>query len=189
MRTRFDGSACGVYICARWRSTGATMPKRASRREAREGPDIAAFREALRKNMLGPWHFVGLLGLKPEDPMKLTERVQKGFTFRALERFQKNSTFSTNDLIYFIQITLRTYNRRKGERRLRSDESDRLLRAARIFGSALALFEGDVEGARDWLLSEQLGLGMQRPIEVSTTEIGAREVENLIGQIEEGIPV
>lgn len=64
------------------------------------------------------------------------------------------------------------------------DDSDRILR---IFGKAVALFEGDVESARTWLSSPQRALGEAVPLEMPTTEIGAREVEDLIGRIEHGV--
>ena len=129
-----------------------------------------------------------LLGLKMEDPLKLAADVKKGFLYRALERFQKNTALSTKDLSEVVQIRVRTLIRRKEQGRLQPDESDRLLRASRIFGRALELFEGDVEEARRWLSAPQAALGGSPPLVVLTTDVGAREVENLIGRLEHGIP-
>jgi putative toxin-antitoxin system antitoxin component (TIGR02293 family) len=43
------------------------------------------------------------------------------------------------------------------------------------------------ENARAWLTSPQLGLGGAIPLEHSVTELGAREVEDLLGRIEHGV--
>ncbi|MDQ3459226.1 MAG: MbcA/ParS/Xre antitoxin family protein [Deinococcota bacterium] len=44
-----------------------------------------------------------------------------------------------------------------------------------------------LESAADWLRSENLSLGGRTPLEYADTEIGAREVENLLGRIEYGV--
>ena len=80
-----------------------------------------------------------------------------------------------------MQITPRTMARRRTEGRLTRDESDRVVRAARVFGKALALFEADVEATRHWFASPAPALADRTPQDVATTEVGAREVEALIG--------
>ena len=87
----------------------------------------------------------------------------------------------------FVAIPQRTLTRRQNDGRLGPDESDRVLRASRIFDLAVDLFEGDVAGARQWLQARQPGLGGEVPIEFASTEVGAREVENLIGRLEHGV--
>ena len=86
-----------------------------------------------------------------------------------------------------VQIKPRTLDRRKNEGRLQPDESDRLLRAAKVFGKAIALFEGDVPFAKEWLSSRQAALGGAVPLEMAKTDVGAREVEDLIGRLEHGV--
>jgi putative toxin-antitoxin system antitoxin component (TIGR02293 family) len=71
---------------------------------------------------------------------------------------------------------------------LRPDESDRLVRAARVFSQAVGLFEGDGNAARQWLTVPQPALGGSTPWEYAATDLGAREVEGLIGRLEHGIP-
>ncbi len=66
-------------------------------------------------------------------------------------------------------------------------ESERLLRLAEIFEAALSLFDGDHDGVRQWLTSPVRGLGNARPIDYARTELGAREVRNLIGRLEDGV--
>jgi putative toxin-antitoxin system antitoxin component (TIGR02293 family) len=53
----------------------------------------------------------------------------------------------------------------------------------------LQLFEGGLDEARTWLFAPHLALDSHSPIEFASTEIGAREVESLIGRLEHGIPL
>ncbi len=86
-----------------------------------------------------------------------------------------------------VQIAPRTLSRRKEEGRLQPDESDRLLRVSRLVGRALELFEGDLETARKWLSTPLRSLRGKAPLELVKTEVGAQEVEALIGRLEHGI--
>ncbi len=72
---------------------------------------------------------------------------------------------------------------------MHSDESDRMLRAARIFARAVSLFEGDFQSARDWFASPNNVVNGVSPLEFSSTELGAREVEVIISRLERGIPL
>jgi putative toxin-antitoxin system antitoxin component (TIGR02293 family) len=100
---------------------------------------------------------------------------------------RSNVGLSREALADLVQIKPRTLDRRKEGGRLRPEESDRLLRAARVFGGTIALFEGDADAARTWLSSPQRALGGAVPLEMARTEVGAREVESLVGRLEHGV--
>jgi putative toxin-antitoxin system antitoxin component (TIGR02293 family) len=68
------------------------------------------------------------------------------------------------------------------------EESDRLVRIARLFGRALDLFDGNVDAARTWLATQQPALGDLAPLELAKTDVGTIEVERLIGRLELGLP-
>ena len=76
--------------------------------------------------------------------------------------------------------------RRKARGWLHPEESERLLRLSSIFEKAMRLFEGDVDAARGWLTTRSLELG-EPPLESARTQIGAREVEDLIDRLEQGV--
>ncbi len=149
--------------------------------------DIEAFRKLIRTGRVGSYWYVSLLGLRARDPIKIFKRVEKGLTFQALERFQKNTGLSTSDLADVIAIKMRTLHRRKEQGRLEPEESDRLMRVSRIFGKALELFEGNTDAARKWLFTRQRALGGGRPMVLAKTDLGAREVEALIDRLEHGV--
>ena len=127
------------------------------------------------------------LGLRGGDAAALVRQVRAGFAFSRLVRFQKVTALPWEKVARFVGIPQRTLTRRQSEGRLGPDESDRVLRASRVFDLAVDLFEGDLAGARQWLQTPQRGLGGEVPIEFASTDMGAREVENLIGRLEHGV--
>lgn len=62
-----------------------------------------------------------------------------------------------------------------------------VLRASRILGLATDLFDGDRAAARRWMVAPRTVLGGKAPLELATTDVGAREVEALIGRLEHGV--
>lgn len=128
-----------------------------------------------------------LLGIKTADNLKLAEKVEAGFSFDVLERLGKTTGLPLERLRVAVRITPRTLTRRKKERKLSPEESDRLVSVSRLLAQTFELFEGNAEAGRRWFQSPNRALNGQSPIEVAATETGAREVENLIGRLEHGV--
>jgi putative toxin-antitoxin system antitoxin component (TIGR02293 family) len=131
--------------------------------------------------------YVALLGLRSYEPLRIVASVRKGLPYSALMRLQRNTGMSASVIADVAEIPARTLARRKQNGKLDPDESDRLVRVARVFGRALELFEGDVRIAREWLTTAQIALGGRAPLDLAKTDVGAREVENLVGRLEHGI--
>jgi putative toxin-antitoxin system antitoxin component (TIGR02293 family) len=127
------------------------------------------------------------LGIGDKDSLEIVRLVRDGFPFSRLSRFQRATALPWEKVARFVAIPKRTLTRRQSEGRLQPDESDRVWRASAIFDLAVNLFEGDADAARQWLLAPQVGLGGEVPLELASTEVGAREVENLIGRLEHGV--
>lgn len=153
-----------------------------------EPVDLTEIRKQLKSGARAQYLFAALLGLRVYEPLKIYGRVRAGLAFSAFERFQRNTGLSSSELSTLVQLPPRTLARRKAAGRLEPEESDRLLRASRVFGRALELFDGDSQAAREWLLDKQPLLGGLVPLELATTDVGALEVERLIGRLEHGIP-
>jgi putative toxin-antitoxin system antitoxin component (TIGR02293 family) len=130
---------------------------------------------------------VVLLGLETFDSPQLLRAVEYGLPFGAFERFVAATSLPKTDVLTLVNIPQRTLTRRKREGRFHQDESDRLVRAARIFAHALSLFEGDRDRAKHWLSEPQKALGGAFPLALARTEVGALEVERLIGRLEHGV--
>jgi len=119
-------------------------------------------------------------------PAQVIERISKGLPFSELEHLRGEIDEPLESLARRLSISRSTLQRRKTERRLSSQESDRVLRFWRLFRQAVDLF-GDVVKARAWLKHPQYGLGGAVPFDYAETEVGAREVENLLGRIKYGV--
>jgi len=130
---------------------------------------------------------VHALGIAAGDTVETVHLVRAGFTFKVLARFQKATKLSWAEISRFVAIPQRTLTRRQSQGKLQPDESDRVLRASRIFDAVVELFEGDLAAARKWLESPQPGLGGESPLDFASTEVGAREVEDLMGRLEHGV--
>lgn len=150
-------------------------------------PEVRAYLEAVEADAERP--YVALLGLKGYDAVSAHRRVKEGATYTAFERFRRVVDFPALEVAALVGIPARTLARRKEVGRLSSEETDRLMRLARLVGKAIELFEGDVRAARGWLESPQRALGGLRPLELADTEPGVAAVETLIGRLEHGIVV
>lgn len=117
---------------------------------------------------------------------QLIEFINAGLTVRELEELQVSLDVPMDQLAPRLGISIATIQRRKQQGRLEPAESDRVLRFARLMGKAVAVF-GNEDDARRWLSSPQFGLGGALPLDYAKTELGAREVENLLGRIEYGV--
>jgi putative toxin-antitoxin system antitoxin component (TIGR02293 family) len=114
------------------------------------------------------------------------ERIHSGLSFRAVQNLQKALDVPMEKLASVLGMSRATLHRRKIQGKIDKEESEKLVRYQRLLRKAEDVF-GDVAGAREWLTHKQSGLGGAVPIEFAKTEIGAREVENLLGRIEYGV--
>lgn len=133
--------------------------------------------------------YVTLLGLRTFDPARLHDRVREGLSYEAFERLRRVLDLPASRTATLLEVPPRTLARRKAAKRFGPEESDRLVRLSRLVGLALELFEGDLEETRAWLAAPHPALGGRPPLEFQTTGVGAREVENLIGRLEHGVPL
>jgi putative toxin-antitoxin system antitoxin component (TIGR02293 family) len=149
--------------------------------------DMAKYSEMLRSGSFAPHGYVVLLGLDTVELPALLREIRRGLPFRSYERFARSVAMPNERLLKLLDIPRRTLLRRKATGRFSPGESDRLLRAARVIASALALFDGDRDAAIEWLGNPQLAFGGAIPLDMAQTEIGAREVETLAYRLEHGV--
>ncbi len=153
----------------------------------RSSDDVVRYYTLVRNGRSGERAYVILLGLDAFDLPVLLHLIRRGLPWKTLQRFVRNTGFTTDQIADFVDIPQQTLARRKREGRLTSQESDRLFRAARIYGRSLELFDGHRDAATEWLTGPKVALGGVPPIQFARTEIGACEVDHLIGRIEHGI--
>jgi putative toxin-antitoxin system antitoxin component (TIGR02293 family) len=119
-------------------------------------------------------------------PQGVIRRIQKGFPFRELEMLRSTIDMPLEQLAGKLLISRSTLQRRKAAGRLSPDESDKVVRFSRLLQQATEIF-GNIDKARAWLKHPQRGLGGAVPLDYAETEIGAREVEKLLGRIDYGV--
>jgi putative toxin-antitoxin system antitoxin component (TIGR02293 family) len=123
---------------------------------------------------------------KAKHPADLIRQIQKGLRFSELETLQSSIDMPFEQLAAKLCISRSTLQRRKAAGRLSPDESDKVMRLSRLLEHATHVF-GDIEKARTWLKFPQRGLGGAVPLDYAETEVGAREVDNLLGRIDYGV--
>ena len=151
---------------------------------------VTAELERDRRNRTGTENaipYAASIGVRVSDTQDLIQRVERGFSYSAFENLLGLLHLTSTQLANLLQIPRRTLTRRKRAGRFAPDESERMLRLSRVLDAAVELFEGDRESAVRWLQSPNRALNGETPLDMSRTEIGAREVENLIGRLEYGV--
>lgn len=117
---------------------------------------------------------------------EVVERIQAGLPMSEFEALRSLLGLSSEELAEKLAISRSTLARRKKSGRLDREESDRLVRFARLYARAVEVL-GEEEGARAWLKAPARALGFSTPLTFAETEAGAREVENLLGRLEYGV--
>lgn len=121
------------------------------------------------------------------DELRLARQVQRGLAFAKLNSLAMESGLGLDSVAKAIRVPPRTLVRRKQSGRLTLDESERLVRVSRVLGQAVRLFEGNKKAAIRWLEEPKAALGGQSPWDVARTGPGARQVETLIQQLDQGL--
>jgi len=129
----------------------------------------------------------GTSGAAPQmTASMLIHSVTAGLPVGELDTLRSNLDLPMERLVPMIGISKATFHRRKIAGRLDAAESERVVRFARLLGKASSVM-GSIENGRRWLTSPQVGLNDEIPLEYAETEVGSREVENLLGRIDYGV--
>lgn len=112
--------------------------------------------------------------------------IREGLPFTSLEAVMEQFGLKREEVSWALDLPLRTLARRKQERRLSPGESDRLFRVVRIAVQAAEVLGGREEASR-WLHTQNRALGGQTPLELLDTDLGSRQVEDVLGRIEHGV--
>lgn len=117
----------------------------------------------------------------------LSTLVHEGLPSASVEELEQAFRVTRKEIALALRIPMTTLSRRLVEGRLNTDESDRVVRFARLKDLTVEMMQGDEEEAIAWLKTPAPILGNESPFTHATTEVGAREVEMLIGRIRHGV--
>ena len=115
---------------------------------------------------------------------QVRDALRQGVPREAFERIRGDLGVSAEELADILGIPTRTLARRTD--RFKPDESERILRVGSVAQKALDVLE-DKQSARRWMTQPKIALGGLTPLRCCDTEMGAREVEALLGRIEHGV--
>jgi putative toxin-antitoxin system antitoxin component (TIGR02293 family) len=119
------------------------------------------------------------------DPFQLIRRIERGLPLGALDRVMGLVAPGDVSLKYRV-IPKASLARRRHEKRLTANESERLARIARIWAFACDVWTA-AEEARSFLFRPHAMLGDRRPIDVAIDgELGAQVVEGILGRLKYG---
>lgn len=116
----------------------------------------------------------------------LRKAIHSGIPYQALEVMAERFGLDLPRIGKILHLPSRTMARRKLQHRFNVQESDRLVRVARVFASAAEIF-GRREHASTWLTRPNRALQDRVPLDLLDTEVGTREVEAVLGRIEHGM--
>jgi putative toxin-antitoxin system antitoxin component (TIGR02293 family) len=127
-----------------------------------------------------------ILGRRVRSLGDLEQTVSNGIPKRALRRTAERIYSSGGDVreMIFRIVPEATFKRRT---RLSPAESARTERLARVIAASEYVWN-DQADAREWLVRPHPELGQRTPLEVAMTELGARQVEEVLERLFYGIP-
>ena len=137
---------------------------------------------------------VEMLGIEETTHIALSpsQLIEEGIPMGALSRVKQRAGLSDKQMAQTVGISERTLNRRthdastQANKPLSPSESDRLFRLAHIIAQAEDVF-GDQTEAQRWLKQSNPAFDGHTPLEMIKTEPGARQVEQLLNRIDQGI--
>jgi putative toxin-antitoxin system antitoxin component (TIGR02293 family) len=117
---------------------------------------------------------------------EFVQAVRNGLPYASLEALTRALGRDVGDVGAVVGIPPRTLARRKHQRLLSPVESDRLYRLAYITNVTAATL-GGMEPARLWLNRPNRALGGVPPLSLLDTDIGCRQVEDVISRLNYGV--
>jgi putative toxin-antitoxin system antitoxin component (TIGR02293 family) len=121
-----------------------------------------------------------------QSPHDLIPLLRRGLPYTALERTLEAFQLSREEISAVLDLPLRTLARRKQSQRLAAGESDRLYRLTRILAHAEQAL-GTREQAVQWLHRSNPALNHEIPLHLLDTDIGAEQVDQVLGRLEHGV--
>jgi putative toxin-antitoxin system antitoxin component (TIGR02293 family) len=122
---------------------------------------------------------------RPADYSVVARRTREELPYAALAAVAKRYRIPLASVASVIGLPEHILARRKKERRLRADESDRLLRVARVATAAEDVLGAQAKAGR-WLQTPNRALGGAIPLDLLDTDFGAEEVVTILDRIEHG---
>jgi putative toxin-antitoxin system antitoxin component (TIGR02293 family) len=120
-----------------------------------------------------------------QAPMEWVGPVRRGLAVEAVDEVLASGRLSLAELDR-LALSRKTLAHRRTLGRLTAEQSDRLARVLRIVKEAEDTF-GDAQKAHAWLRRPSRLLDNESPLDRLDTDMGAHQVEALLGRISHGV--
>ncbi|HEX7667982.1 MAG TPA: antitoxin Xre/MbcA/ParS toxin-binding domain-containing protein [Polyangiaceae bacterium] len=130
-----------------------------------------------------------MLGLKKtvRTTLEFMPAIRKGLPATSLDSVSKQMALPVSDMVEALGLAKRTIaRRRQGRQALTAEESERVVRLARVLAEATEVL-GSREKARRWLQKPSRALKGEAPLHLLDTDIGASAVLQELGRIDYGV--
>jgi putative toxin-antitoxin system antitoxin component (TIGR02293 family) len=112
--------------------------------------------------------------------------IERGLPLSTLEEFSAYSGIAVKDLLEVVIPARTLKHRRQRQEPLSLEESDRLARVTRLYDLGVRVF-GNPDKARRWLTKPKIRFEERSPLTMMHTDMGGRQVEEMLIQIDEGM--
>jgi putative toxin-antitoxin system antitoxin component (TIGR02293 family) len=122
-----------------------------------------------------------------KDVIHFIKAVRNGFTFAIFYSFAKNTPFSLSEWSAFLNMSERTMQRHKREKRSFDPiYSEKILQITLLYNLGIEVF-GNKEKFSAWLETQNLALGNIKPKELLDNSFGIGLLKDELTRIEHGV--
>lgn len=125
-------------------------------------------------------------GTQPDNGVELAYALRTGLQFATAVQLAKHTGIALNRIFAAVNLSPRTMERRRLQKRMTTDESQKIARFARIVALGDEVF-AEASVTSQWLQRPNRALQGIAPIDLMDTDAGAREVEAVLLRLEHGV--
>ena len=130
-------------------------------------------------------HRIDILAIASADGRTPIEAARQGLPVSAVDALIETGRLTLAEIDRIV-LPRKTLSHRRALGTLTPDQSDRLIRVARVIAAAEETF-GSAEKAGRWLRRATTALDGDKPIDLLDTSEGSRQVERLLIRIDHGL--
>jgi putative toxin-antitoxin system antitoxin component (TIGR02293 family) len=121
-----------------------------------------------------------------DDPATMRQAIKEGLDITWFNRLAELFGTPATTFATIVGMDPRTLSRRRRQGKLTPRESNALYHLAVLYEHALDVL-GDPQTVRNWFNSPEPDFSDMHPIELLDTAPGIKEVDHLLGRIEQGV--
>jgi putative toxin-antitoxin system antitoxin component (TIGR02293 family) len=125
-------------------------------------------------------------GVPKESGTVTIGSVRKGLSIDVFKSVAGELGMTEREFAHALGIPNRTFDRRLTQGALTPEESDRLARVTKILKQAREVFSSPAK-ARGWMNTPLAVFDGETPLQRIDTSLGATQVEDVLGRIDEGV--